>query len=86
MNSEDSRLAQSSRPDGSVLPPERKSADIAAPFDPLSDAGPHEYVEALGVRGNLLKARVEGIQKLADERPDQVLKVLRTWLMAEAET
>ncbi|MER3352548.1 MAG: flagellar basal-body MS-ring/collar protein FliF [Hoeflea sp. D1-CHI-28] len=86
MNSEDSRLAQSSLPDGSVLPPKQKSVDIAAPFDPLSDAGPHEYVEALGVRGNLLKARVEGIQKLADERPDQVLKVLRTWLMAEAET
>lgn len=54
-------------------------------FDPANDDGPHEYIETMGIRGNLLKARVEAIQKMADEQPDDVLRVLRSWLVTEAE-
>ncbi|MGV6810856.1 MAG: flagellar basal-body MS-ring/collar protein FliF [Brevirhabdus sp.] len=52
-------------------------------FDPASDTGDGEYIETMGIRGNLLKARVEAIQKLADDRPDDVLRVLRSWMTAE---
>lgn len=54
-------------------------------FDLDDDEGPHEYIETLGVRGNLIKARVEAIQNMAEEKPEDVLRVLRTWLRAEAE-
>ncbi|MDK3016701.1 flagellar basal-body MS-ring/collar protein FliF [Pseudodonghicola sp. IC7] len=54
-------------------------------FDPEEDEGPHEYIEAMGVRGNLIKARVEAIQTLAEEKPEEVLRVLRGWLVSEAD-
>ncbi|SHH79730.1 flagellar basal-body MS-ring/collar protein FliF [Cognatishimia maritima] len=54
-------------------------------FDLDDDDGPHEYIETLGVRGNLIKARVEAIQSMAEEKPEDVLRVLRTWLRTEAE-
>ncbi|WP_417672535.1 flagellar basal-body MS-ring/collar protein FliF [Pseudodonghicola sp.] len=54
-------------------------------FDPEADEGPHEYIEAMGVRGSLIKARVEAIQALAEEKPEEVLRVLRSWLVAEAD-
>jgi len=55
-------------------------------FDPAHDDGtPHEYIETLGVRGSLIKARVEAIQALAEDKPDEVLRVLRGWLVAEAD-
>lgn len=58
---------------------------ITSIFDLDNDDGPHEYIETLGVRGNLIKARVEAIQNMAEEKPEDVLRVLRTWLRAEAE-
>jgi len=58
---------------------------ITSIFDLDDDAGPHEYIETLGVRGNLIKARVEAIQNMAEEKPEDVLRVLRTWLHTEAE-
>lgn len=54
-------------------------------FDASQDDGPHEYVETLGVRGNLIKARVEAIQNMAEEKPEEVLRVMRGWLNTEAE-
>jgi len=54
-------------------------------FDPEADEGPHEYIEAMGVRGSLIKARVEAIQALAEEKPEEVLRVLRSWLVTEAD-
>ncbi|MEE2945440.1 MAG: flagellar basal-body MS-ring/collar protein FliF [Pseudomonadota bacterium] len=54
-------------------------------FDLDDDGGPHEYIETLGVRGNLIKARVEAIQNMAEEKPEDVLRVLRGWLHQEAE-
>ncbi len=54
-------------------------------FDPERDDGPHEYIETMGVRGSLIKARVEAIQNLAEDKPDEVLRVLRSWLMSEAD-
>lgn len=53
-------------------------------FDPERDEGPHEYIETMGVRGNLIKARVEAVQNLAEEKPEEVLRVLRSWLVDEA--
>lgn len=70
--------------------PESLQIDPNAPgmtsiFDLDDDDGPHEYIETLGVRGNLIKARVEAIQNMAEEKPEDVLRVLRTWLRSEAE-
>ncbi len=58
---------------------------ITSIYDPEKDLGQHETIETMGVRGNLIKARVEAIQALADDKPDEVLRVLRSWLMTEAE-
>ena len=68
----------------------RNGSDPEAPgatsiFDINEDDGPHEYIETLGVRGSLIKARVEAIQNMAEEKPDEVLRVLRGWLHQEAE-
>jgi flagellar M-ring protein FliF len=70
--------------------PVRNGSDPEAPgatsiFDINEDDGPHEYIETLGVRGSLIKARVEAIQNMAEEKPDEVLRVLRSWLHQEAE-
>lgn len=54
-------------------------------FDLDDDDGPHEYIETLGVRGNLIKARVEAIQNMAEEKPEEVLRVLRGWMHSGAE-
>ncbi len=54
-------------------------------FEPSADDAPHEYIETIGIRGNLLKARVEAVQKMADDRPEEVLRVMRSWLLAEAD-
>ena len=68
----------------------RNGTDPEAPgatsiFDINDDDGPHEYIETLGVRGSLIKARVEAIQNMAEEKPEEVLRVLRSWLNQEAE-
>lgn len=75
---------------GKAEPPLLDGAYDGAPgrtsvFDPEHDDGPHEYIEALGVRGSLIKARVEAIQTLAEEKPEEVLRVLRSWLVTEAD-
>jgi flagellar M-ring protein FliF len=44
-----------------------------------------EYVEKQGIRGNLRKNKIDKIQRLADEKPEEVLRVLRSWLMTEAD-
>jgi flagellar M-ring protein FliF len=44
-----------------------------------------EYVTKQGIRGGLHKRNIDRIQKLADERPEDVLRVLRSWLLTEAE-
>ena len=44
-----------------------------------------EYVTKQGIRGNLHKKKIDKIQRLADEKPDEVLRVLRSWLKTEAE-
>ena len=68
----------------------RNGTDPEAPgatsiFDITEDDGPHEYIETLGVRGSLIKARVEAIQNMAEEKPEEVLRVLRGWLNQEVE-
>lgn len=62
-----------------------KPGDLAVPFNPLSDTTPHDYIETVGIKGNLLRARIEGIQRLTDEKPEDVLRVLKSWLKSEAE-
>lgn len=44
-----------------------------------------EYIKTQGIRGNLHKRNIEKIQNLVDEKPDDVLRVIRSWLPAEAE-
>ena len=58
---------------------------VTSIYEPEEDFGDHEYIETMGVRGNLIKARVEAIQNMADEKPEEVLRVLRSWLVAEAD-
>ncbi len=58
---------------------------VTSIYEPEKDLGTHEYIETMGVQGNLVKARVEAIQNLADDKPDEVLRVLRSWLTAEVE-
>lgn len=74
--------------DGPQILPQEPNAimpGVTSVFDPSKDHGPHEYVETLGVRGNLIKARVDAIRGLAGEKPDEVLRVLRSWLRAEVD-
>ena len=52
------------------------------PYANLVSAG---YIETMGIRGRLTKARVDAVRDAADQRPDQVLRVLRSWLASEAE-
>ena len=44
-----------------------------------------EYIKTQGIRGNLHKRNIEKIQNLVDDKPDDVLRVIRSWLPAEAE-
>ncbi len=67
------------------LPLDPNAPGVTSLFDLNEEDGPHEYIETLGVRGNLIKARVEAIQNMAEEKPEDVLRVLRTWLRTEAE-
>ncbi|WP_259943633.1 flagellar basal-body MS-ring/collar protein FliF [Sulfitobacter sp. M368] len=53
--------------------------------DDYDDDEDHEFVEKQGIRGNLRKKKIDNIQRLADEKPEEVLRVLRSWLMTEAE-
>lgn len=65
---------------------DRTAPGYTSIFDPERDGdGPHEYIETMGVRGSLIKARVEAIQALAEDKPEEVLRVLRSWLVAEAD-
>lgn len=61
------------------------AADITSIFSPSDDSSSHEYIEALGVSGNLIKARVEAIQSFAEDKPEDVLRVMRSWLAKEAD-
>lgn len=65
--------------------PDRNAPGLTSVFEPDEDDASHEYIETMGVRGSLIKARVEAIQGLAEEKPEEVLRVLRSWLMAEAD-
>lgn len=49
----------------------------------LGDDDSGGYIEAAGVRGRLMRTRVEAIQNVAAEKPDEALRVLRSWLSAE---
>ncbi|MDC0739418.1 flagellar basal-body MS-ring/collar protein FliF [Cognatishimia sp. SS12] len=71
------------KPSGLSFDP--KAPGVTSIFELDEEDGPHEYIETLGVRGNLIKARVEAIQNMAEEKPDDVLRVLRTWLRSEAD-
>lgn len=80
--------AAPSLPERDMLDPlqlDPNAPGLTSIFDLDDDDGPHEYIETLGVRGNLIKARVDAIQNMAEEKPDEVLRVLRGWLRAEAE-
>ncbi len=79
----DTGTAYGGRPEPLSFDP--KGPGVTSLFDLDEDDGPHEYIETLGVRGNLIKARVEAIQNMAEEKPEDVLRVLRTWLHSEAE-
>lgn len=53
-------------------------------FDAAMELDQSDYIETMGIRGRLTKARVNAIRNAADERPDEVLRVLRGWLATGA--
>lgn len=44
-----------------------------------------EYVTKQGIRGSIHKKNIDKIQRLADEKPEDVLRVLRSWMVTDAE-
>lgn len=44
-----------------------------------------QYVSTQGIRGSIQKGNIDKIQRLADEKPEEVLRVMRSWLTTEAE-
>lgn len=69
-----------------TLPPASDRPKTAAELlDPDLDADLPEYVTKTGIRGTLHRKKIDHIQKLADDKPDEVLRVLRSWLMTEAD-
>jgi flagellar M-ring protein FliF len=44
-----------------------------------------QYVTTQGIRGSIQKGNIDKIQRLADEKPEDVLRVMRSWLTTEAE-
>lgn len=43
-----------------------------------------QFVTTTGIKGELLKSKVEGLQSMAEEQPEQVVRVLKSWLLNEA--
>ncbi len=69
----------------SEQPMPRNMPGVGSVFNPDIDLAPHEYLETMGIRGRLTKARVDAVREAADQRPEEVLRVLRSWLATEAE-
>lgn len=76
---------QARPPAPSEQPMPRNMPGVGSIFNPDVDLAPHEYLETMGIRGRLTKARVDAVREAADQRPDEVLRVLRSWLATEAE-
>jgi len=62
-----------------------RSQSDADVLDADGDDEPSELVTKQGIKGSLHKKNIDRIQKLADDKPEEVLRVLRSWLMAEAD-
>jgi flagellar M-ring protein FliF len=45
-----------------------------------------EYITKHGIRGSIHRKNIDKVQRLADDKPEEVLRVLRSWLVTEAET
>ncbi len=43
-----------------------------------------QFVTTTGIKGELLKSKVEHLQSMAEEQPEQVVRVLKSWLLNEA--
>lgn len=70
-----------------VYTPRSEIADdeLDDPFATGIDDEVPEYVTKTGISGSLHKKKIDHIHKLADEKPEEVLRVLRSWLRPEAE-
>ncbi|WP_370399481.1 flagellar basal-body MS-ring/collar protein FliF [Sulfitobacter sp. JB4-11] len=74
-------MGQPSEPMPAPLP----ASTFAPNQPPMFEAEEVEYIQKQGIRGNLHKRKIDNIQQLADDKPDEVLRVLRSWLRVEAE-
>ncbi|MAQ35767.1 MAG: flagellar M-ring protein FliF [Thioclava sp.] len=74
-------------PANAVAPRTQEAAEPAAPvqraerYDP---AGDEELITNFAISGAILKRKVSAIQKIAEDEPQEALKVLRGWLLNEA--
>ncbi len=75
----DGRTATGARPPAALAP--RDTALALAGGDAASE----DYITKQGIKGDLNRRSVETIQQLADDQPEDVLRVLKGWLMTEAE-
>ncbi|NRB02710.1 MAG: flagellar M-ring protein FliF [Rhodobacteraceae bacterium] len=62
-----------------ALPGQAAEAGALAPLDDEA------LVTTDGIAGGLQRKKIDLVRTLADEKPDEALRVLRQWLMAEAE-
>ncbi|MGC1504546.1 MAG: flagellar basal-body MS-ring/collar protein FliF [Sulfitobacter sp.] len=63
--------------------PRRLAASAFEKVDIAEDD--QQYVTTQGIRGSIQKSNIDRIQRLADEKPEEVLRVMRSWLTTEAE-
>ena len=66
---------QTPPPPPSEQPMPRNMPGVGNVFNPDIDLAPHEYLETMGIRGRLTKARVDAVREAADQRPEEVLRV-----------
>ena len=57
--------------------------DSQALIEPAFETEMPQFITKQGIRGSLHKRKIDKIQELAGESPDEVLRVLRSWLKEE---
>ncbi|WP_281992323.1 flagellar basal-body MS-ring/collar protein FliF [Sulfitobacter geojensis] len=79
----EAKLLSSTAGTGDATEP-RKLAPAVVEGDDIA-VGDQQYVTTQGIRGSIQKGNIDRIQRLADEKPEDVLRVMRSWLTTEAE-
>ncbi|GAA6176170.1 flagellar basal-body MS-ring/collar protein FliF [Sulfitobacter pacificus] len=82
-NASGTKLLATDTPGASSTEPRKLSATPVERDELTLDD--QQYVTTQGIRGSIQKGNIDKIQRLADEKPEEVLRVMRSWLTTEAE-